>query len=87
MNITWGNVAHVVVSLETSSADPVTEEYSLTGQVQIFNQLGQWIATWDDASSKRVVKPVVDLPNGLYTLRATIGGRVITKPLAIVRLY
>ena len=87
MNITWGNMAYVVVSLETSSADPVTEDYSLIGQVQIFNQLGRWIATWDDPSSKRVVKSVADLPNGLYTLRAMIRGQVITKPLAIVRLF
>ncbi len=62
-------------------------DYSPIGQVQIFNHLGQWVATWDDPPSKRVVKSVADLPNGLYTLRAMIRGRVITKPLAIVRLY
>ncbi|MEO6037517.1 MAG: hypothetical protein ABIQ93_03820 [Saprospiraceae bacterium] len=43
----------------------------------------QLINTWQEGPSRRVDKAMVDFPNGLYTLRAT----VITKRLMIARLF
>lgn len=85
--LVYPNPAYIIVSLETTAADPVTADYGLIENVQVFNHLGQLVATWHEPPGKRIVKAVVDLPNGLYTLRATVWGKIIVKHLVITRLF
>jgi|GEM_PF-5130405 len=81
------NPAHFIVSLETITTDAAIGNYALIENVQIFNQLGQLVATWHEPPNRRMVKAVADFASGLYTLRITVWGQTIIKRLAITNLF
>ncbi len=83
----YPNPAYLIVSLETTSADPVSGDHGLIESVEVFNQLGQLVTTWHQPPSNRIIKAVVDLPNGIYILRATVWGQIISRRLVITRLF
>lgn len=81
------NPAYLIVSLETMTMDAGIENYALIEHVEIFNQLGQLVATWHEPPNRRMVKTVVDFADGLYTLRITVWGQPIIKRLAITHPF
>ncbi len=85
--LVYPNPAYLIVSLETTSTDPALEDYALIEKVQIFNHLGQLVTTWQEPPSHRIVKTILDLPNGPYILRATVWGQPIVKQLIVVSSF
>ena len=85
--LVYPNPAYIIVALETTATDPVTENYALIDKVEIFNSLGQLVTTWQEPPHYRIVKSVVDLPNGMYTLRATVWGQALIKQLIVTRQF
>ncbi len=81
------NPAYYIVSLETTTTDAGIENYALIENVEVFNQLGELVATWHEPPNHRIVKAVADFASGLYTLRITVWGQPIIKRLAITRSF